>query len=445
MELDHIGIAVADLAKALAFYRDALGLTVAETEDVMSQRVRAHFIKVGEPALELLEATSPNSPIAKYLDKRGPGLHHITLRVDDIAVALGRLKARGVRLIDEVPRPGAEGAQVAFIHPSATHGVLVELKQVPAGLKPRHDTSPDSRSGCSGGALAPPSAAVPRFKTPTRYSLGDLELITLSDGFFHLDGGAMFGVVPRTLWENRLPPDDRNRIPLGMRPLIVRGDRTLLIDAGCGDKMDPKAADIYGLERDYHLAHALVEAGLTAEDIDVVLATHLHFDHVGGFTVRQRNGTLAPRFPRARYIAHRDEWEDATHPHERNRASYLLENFVPLADAGVLDLVDDDAEILTGVRLRRSGGHTRHHQVVMIESGGKTAVFTADMFPTSAHTADPWIMGYDLYPMETLEFKRGFAREAIDREYLIFFEHDPSMAAAVIREEGGKRTVERVI
>ena len=157
------------------------------------------------------------------------------------------------------------------------------------------------------------------------------------------------------------------------------------------------------------------------------------------------DGRLVPRFPKARYVAHRQEWDDATHPHERNRASYLQDNFVPLQAAGVLTLVDDGAAIMPGVTYRRSGGHTAHHQVVMIESAGATAVFTADMYPTSAHLADPWVMGYDLYPMETLSFKRAFAREAVEREYLIFFEHDPSLAAGILREQGGKRRLERVI
>jgi glyoxylase-like metal-dependent hydrolase (beta-lactamase superfamily II) len=152
-----------------------------------------------------------------------------------------------------------------------------------------------------------------------------------------------------------------------------------------------------------------------------------------------------PRFPKARYVAHRGEWADATHPHDRNRASYVQQNFLPLADAGVLDLVDDDAEIMPGVRYRRSGGHTRHHQVVTIESRGRSAVFVADMFPTSVHMPDAWIMGYDLYPMDTLAFKRTFSREAIEREHVIFFEHDPSLAAGILRERDGKRTLERVI
>ena len=417
--LDHVGIAAGDLEQSLAFFRDVLGLQVEAPEEVASQRVRAHFLHMGPSSLELLEATAPDSAIARFIERRGPGLHHVALRVEDIDAALVYLVSRGVRLIDTVARPGAEGARVAFIHPSAAHGVLVELKQ--------------------------PALEVPRFRTPARHVLGDLELISLSDGFFGLDGGAMFGVVPRTLWETRLPPDDRHRIPLGLRPLVVRGDKTLIIDAGSGDKMDAKSANIYGLDRRYHLDHALAECGLSAEDIDVVVASHLHFDHVGGFTARNADGALVPRFPRARYVAHRLEWHDATHPHERNRASYLPENFVPLQEAGVLTLVDDDAEIVPGVRYRRSGGHTAHHQVVMIESGGATAVFAADMYPTTAHVPDPWVMGYDLYPMDTLAFKRAFATEAIAREYLIFFEHDPSMAAGILREAGGRRRVDRIL
>jgi methylmalonyl-CoA epimerase len=418
--LDHVGIAVSDLQPSLAFFRDVLGLHVEVTEEIPSQKVRATFLNTGHSTLEVLEATAPDSPIAKYLDKRGPGLHHVALRVEDIDAALAHLKGRGVRLIDERARPGAEGAMVAFIHPSAAHGVLVELKQ--------------------------PAPKVEMFHTATRCTLGDFELISLSDGFLWLDGGAMFGVVPRPLWEKRLPADDSNRIPLGMRPLVVRnGSKTMIIDAGAGDKMDAKSAAIYRLDRRYHLDHALADAGLSVEDIDVVVASHLHFDHVGGFTAIDRNGKVVPRFPKATYVAHRQEWDDATHPHERNRASYLRDDFVPLKEAGVLTLVDDGAEILPGVRYRRSGGHTAHHQVVMIESAGKTAVFAADMYPTSVHVPDPWLMGYDLFPMDTLAFKRGFGREAIDKDYLVFFEHDPSMAAGYIRERDGKRYVERVI
>lgn len=276
-------------------------------------------------------------------------------------------------------------------------------------------------------------------------TFGDLELIPLFDGFLRLDGGAMFGVVPKPLWQRRAPADEKNRIQLGLRPLLVRGSRTLIIDAGIGDKMDAKSREIYGIDRARNLDHTLAEAGLSAADIDIALASHLHFDHVGGFTARDGSGALVPRFPRARYVVRTAEWEDATHPHERNRASYLAENFVPLAGAGVLDLVAGDEPVMPGVRVVRTGGHTMHHQIVMIESAGRTAVFAADLLPTTAHVDEPWIMAYDLYPMDTLAFKRGFVRDAIDREYLVFFEHDPTIAAGYIRERNGGKYVEPVL
>ena len=430
--LDHVGIAVDDLAAALAFYRDALGLEIEAPEEVTSQRVRAHFVPVGESKLELLEATAPDSPIAKYVGKRGPGLHHITLRVDDIHGAIAQLKARGAKLIDEQPRAGAEGALIAFIHPAATHGVLVELKQAALVVRRAdHERAP----------LTPSSLKGERVDRVQRFSLGDLELVSLSDGFLHVDGGAMFGSVAKPLWEQKAPPDARNRITVAMRPLVVRGARTMIIDAGVGDKHDAAFEKIYGVDRSRTLDQSLAEAGIAAEEIDIVLASHLHFDHAGGFTVRDAGGRVRPRFPRAQYIARRGEWDDATHPHARSRAVYRADDFVPLAEAGVLQLVDDDATIMPGVRVRRSGGHTMHHQIVLIESGGKTAAFAGDLVPTTAHVPDAWIAGCDLYPMETLAAKTQLLQEAVERNILVFFEHDPAIAAGYIREQDGKRAV----
>ncbi|HWN84517.1 MAG TPA: methylmalonyl-CoA epimerase [Vicinamibacterales bacterium] len=416
--LDHVGIAVERLDEALAFYRDALGLEVERPEDVITQRVRAHLLDTGGAALELLEATAADSPIAGFLTRRGPGLHHITLRVDDLRAALAQLTARNVRLIDREPRPGAHGSLVAFIHPSAAHGVLVELKQAPA-----------------------PAVRL----SVASLTLGNLRLTALHDGPFRLDGGAMFGVVPRPLWERLAPADDRHRIQLAMRPLLVEADwGRMLVDCGVGDKMPEKARDIYALDRTRHLDHALAERGLEAAAIDTVLATHLHFDHFGGATTSSARG-LVPRFPRARYVIRDAEWEDATHPHERNRASYLQDDFVPLRTANVVDFFTGDVTVKPGVRVERTGGHTGQHQIVYLESGGRTAVFVADLIPTTAHLQDPWVMGYDLFPMETLAFKKRFIREAIDREYLVFFEHDPLVAAGYIRERDGKRSVEQVL
>jgi glyoxylase-like metal-dependent hydrolase (beta-lactamase superfamily II) len=275
---------------------------------------------------------------------------------------------------------------------------------------------------------------------------GDFELLPLSDGTFRLDGGAMFGVVPKPLWERRAPADEKNRIRLGMRPLVIRSARgpakRMIVDAGVGAKMDEKSVAIYAIDRSRHLDHALADYGLTRASIDIVLASHLHFDHAGGFTETASEGELVPAFPNARYVVRTGEWEDAMHPHERNRASYLQENYAPLAAAKVLDLVPGDAEIMPGVRVVRTGGHTMHHQIVMIESAGRTAVFAADLMPTTAHVDVPWIMGYDLYPMDTLGFKRTFVREAVARQYLIFFEHDPDIAAGYIRESNGRLFVE---
>ena len=435
--LDHVGIAVSDLGAALRFYRDALGLEVEAPADVPAQKARTRFVPAGGGIdrgaegtgvrLELLQATAPDSPIAKFLEKRGPGLHHITLRVDDVHAALAQIVGRGAKLIDHQPRPGAEDSLVAFIHPSSTQGVLIELKQA-AGSQP--------------AAVRPhPLAASPE-SAVTRYTLGEVELISVSDGFFRLDGGSMFGVVPKTMWSQKAAPDDRNRIRLAMRPLVVRGARTMLIDAGMGDKENEKFHRIYGIERKAgHLDLTLAEAGLAPEDIDIVLASHLHFDHAGGFTIRDASGRLRPRFPRAQYIVRRGEWEDATRPNARTRASYLLDNYVPLADAGVLQLVDDDQAIMPSVRVRRTGGHTPHHQMIVIESGGKTAAFVADLIPTTAHLPDVWVTGYDLYPLDSMAVKGRFVTEAIEKDILVFFEHDPEIAAGYLREENSTRTV----
>ncbi len=278
---------------------------------------------------------------------------------------------------------------------------------------------------------------------------GDLTLTPLWDGSFRLDGGAMFGVVPKPLWEKRAPADERNRIRLGLRPLLV-GDGPGREDAP--HRRRHRRQD--GREERRDLRHRpIAQPRSTRSPTPASAATpstscsrpHLHFDHAGGFTARDPSGALVPAFPRARYIVRTAEWDDAAHAHERNRASYLKENFVPLADAGVLDLVAGDDVIMPGVRVVRTGGHTKHHQIVVIESGGETAVFAADLMPTTAHVDEAWIMGYDLYPMETLEFKRTFVREAIEREYLIFFEHDPDVAAGYIREVNGRKHVERVL
>jgi glyoxylase-like metal-dependent hydrolase (beta-lactamase superfamily II) len=274
--------------------------------------------------------------------------------------------------------------------------------------------------------------------------LGDFELTSLSDGTFRLDGGAMFGVVPKTMWQKRTVPDEKNRILLGLRPLLVRTPRhTVLIDAGVGNKMPAKLVDIYAIDRTRNIEHALAAAGVTADDITHVVATHLHFDHFGGATMRL-DDAVVPAFRNARYLIRRDEWHDATHPHDRNRASYLPDDFLPLAEAGVVDFVEGDGEVLPGISVWRTGGHCMQHQWVQVQSGGRTAAFVADLIPTTAHLDAAWIMGYDLYPMDTLHYKQRFLQQAIDGEYVVFFEHDPAIPAGIIRERDGKRFIDVV-
>jgi glyoxylase-like metal-dependent hydrolase (beta-lactamase superfamily II) len=306
---------------------------------------------------------------------------------------------------------------VAFLHPSAAHGVLVEFVEAPS-------------RGADLSVVSLP--------------LGEMRVSVLHDGLFRLDGGAMFGVVPRTLWEKRASADDRNRIQLSMRPLLIEAEwGRLLVDCGAGDKWSERERDIYAFDRASHLDHALERVGLTAADIPLVVPTHLHFDHAGGGTTREGD-RLVPRFPNARYLVRRAEWEDATHPHARNRASYLPQDFVPLDEAGVIDFFEGDIEVCPGVRVERTGGHTGQHQIVRVEAGSRMLLFPADLIPTTAHVDDPWIMGYDLFPVETLAVKQRLVREAIADEHLVVFEHDPVVPVGIIREREGRRFVEPV-
>jgi len=273
---------------------------------------------------------------------------------------------------------------------------------------------------------------------------GALELFLVSDGCFRLDGGAMFGVVPKTLWEKQVAPDERNRITLNLSCLLIRAaGKTILVETGVGDKLDPKRRDIYGVEHPTTLVESLRGVGVGPEEVDMVVNTHLHFDHCGGNTRFDSAGRAAPTFPRARYVVQRGELEHARRPTERDRASYMPENFEPMAASEQWDIVEGDAELVPGVELVVVPGHTRDMQCVRLTSGGRTAFFFADLVPTRAHLPAPWIMGYDLYPMTTLEQKKRWIPEAVGGEWLCFFGHDPVMPAAYLREREGRIVAER--
>lgn len=258
--------------------------------------------------------------------------------------------------------------------------------------------------------------------------LGRFRLHALEAGLQRLDGGAMFGVVPKPLWERRIPADERNRIPLAMRCLLVETpDALVLIDNGSGNKEDEKFVGIYGIENagsPTRLEDAIRDAGFSPDDVDYVIDTHLHFDHAGGNTYRDEEGQVRIAFPKARYVVQRGEWEWAHVRNERIRASYLPHNFDPVEAAGLFDFVEGEHELLPGVRLVPTPGHTPHHQSVVLTSEGQTACFLADVVPTSAHLPLPWIMGYDVEPLVTLESKRAILERARREDWLLIFEHD---------------------
>ncbi|HVU53008.1 MAG TPA: MBL fold metallo-hydrolase [Polyangia bacterium] len=257
-------------------------------------------------------------------------------------------------------------------------------------------------------------------------TLGDARLTMVNGGNFRLDGGAMHGVVPKTLWSKLVSCDAQNRCEYTTRCLLVEvGGRRLLVETGNGDKFPAKLKDIYGIDHDRSIGDALGEVGLEPASIDTVVMTHLHFDHAGGTTRKTASGALEPVFKRAKHVVQRLEWEDATHPHERNRASYLGENIGPLSDAGLLQLVDGEAEIAPGVRVLPTPGHTRGHQSVLIGAeGGPRALFLGDVVPTAVHTRLPWVMAYDLDPARTLETKRALFRRALEESWLLLWGHD---------------------
>ena len=272
--------------------------------------------------------------------------------------------------------------------------------------------------------------------------LGKWRIHAIQAGGQRLDGGAMFGVVPKSLWERRIKADERNRIQLGMRCLLIEHDRGLvLIDNGAGNKENAKFHEIYGVENSGAEGRTLLEEGLRSvgvrpEDIALMIDTHLHFDHAGGNTWIDEGGVVRPTFPNARYVVQRGEYEWATHTNERTAASYFPHNFEPVIAAGQFDFLSGETEIWPGIRLLPTPGHTPHHQSVLIESDGAKAFYPADLMPTSSHVPLPWIMGYDVEPMRTLESKRAILRRAVDEEWLMIFEHDAFVTAGRVQLDG---------
>ncbi|HEX7019317.1 MAG TPA: MBL fold metallo-hydrolase [Gemmatimonadaceae bacterium] len=281
--------------------------------------------------------------------------------------------------------------------------------------------------------------AGPRVETR---QLGRWRIHGLQAGGQKLDGGAMFGVVPKPLWERRITPDERNRIQLGMRCLLVEHDiGPVLIDTGAGNKETEKFYDIYGIENvgdpgPTWLEDALREVGVRPQDVVMVINSHLHFDHAGGNTTRDADGTVHATFPNATYVMQAGEYHYSTHTNERTAASYFPHNFVSLVEQGRARFIDGEQEIIPGIRGIPTAGHTPHHQGLLIESDGERAFYLADLVPTSSHLPLPWIMGYDVEPLVTLETKRRILKRAVDENWLVVFEHDAETGFARVQHDG---------
>jgi len=268
-----------------------------------------------------------------------------------------------------------------------------------------------------------------------RTRVGDFELTVLSDGNYWADGGSMFGVVPKALWSKRIEADERNRIPVGLNSILVRtGDHNVLIETGIGAKLDDRMRRVF--EPQEKLLRSFEQAGVAPEEIDIVINTHLHFDHCGWNTVRE-NGRLRPTFPRARYFAQEGELRHARLQLERDRVSYLTENYDPLVESGQMELLRGSREIVPGISVEVFPGHTEHMQAVLIQSGGATACYISDLIPDRAHLDLTWVLSFDLFPLQTIESRKRFYARAVPEQWLVLFTHDVTKPWARVRATGG--------
>lgn len=274
--------------------------------------------------------------------------------------------------------------------------------------------------------------------------LGRFEIFFPTDGSFSLDGGAMFGVVPRVIWEKTNPPDSLNRVPLSLSSLLIKtGEANILVDTGVGERFDEKFKTNYAIDKkEGGLEAALSALGLGKGDIDIVVNTHLHFDHAGGNTAGW-DGPV-PAFPHARYIVQKGELEAALNPNERTRASYRQGDFRPVMDAGLFELVEDEGVIADGVSVIKAPGHNENMQVVKVCSEGHTAVFLSDLVPTATHLKYPYIAGYDLFPLETLKMKKKIIEQAAKERWLLVFCHDPFIRCGYVSIKDGTPVLEKV-
>ncbi len=274
-----------------------------------------------------------------------------------------------------------------------------------------------------------------------------MKLYTIDTGFFKLDGGAMFGVVPKSIWHQLNPADENNMCSWAMRCLLIEtGKQLILIDCGLGNKQDAKFFSYYYLHGDDSLEKSLKKHGFHPDDITDVILTHLHFDHCGGAVNRLSDGSLKPAFKNAVYWSHQSHWDWAIKPNAREKASFLKENFVPIASNGQLRFLEPDTEIFPGFRYTISNGHTEAMIIPIIPYKDKTIAYMADLIPSAAHVPIPYVMGYDVHPLDTMTEKDIFLKEALEKNYFLYYEHDPKVECTTLQQtEKGIRVADKFL
>jgi glyoxylase-like metal-dependent hydrolase (beta-lactamase superfamily II) len=277
------------------------------------------------------------------------------------------------------------------------------------------------------------------FLLSNKLNLGDFELSVVSDGTYFLDGGTFFGVVPKVMWSRKVKADEQNRVVTGLNSLLIRaGKQNILVETGIGNKMPDRLVKIFG--QPAKLIDNLSAIGVAPDDIDIVINTHLHFDHCGWNTVR-KDGKVLPTFPKAKYYVQEAEWQHGRQQLERDAISYMTDNYDPLIRSGQMELLTGDREIAPGVAVKVFSGHTANMQAVIVTSGGKTACYISDLIPTSAHIDLTWVMAFDLFPLQTIESRKAYYARAIPEKWLTVFTHDPVMPWAYIEDGGAGKMV----
>jgi len=273
-------------------------------------------------------------------------------------------------------------------------------------------------------------------------TLGDFELSIFSDGTYPLDGGAFFGVIPKIMWSRKAASDEENYVTAGLTSLLIRtGTQNVLVETGMGNRLSERMIKFYG--QPALLLKNLSAGGVAPEDIDIVINTHLHFDHCGWNTVRDRAGTIVPTFPRAKYYAPEGEWQYARRPSERDSISYISDNYDPLVQSGQMTLLKGGEEIAPGISVQTFPGHTAHMQAIIVKSCGCTACYISDLIPTIAHIDITWGMGFDLYPLQTIESKKQYYAKAIPERWLTVFTHDAKVPWAYVEKDDAGKMVAR--